>query len=384
MINEQFISSFLTQLGTITDIESLKVLGNQKGALAKVATQTTKEMDKISSKISSTTKVPPPNSHTREITKWAKKMAIGFSVPQVKANIGFAQQLSETQTLISSLLKVVKTISDRVNSTQDISETKKTELLSLLNEQTTDLNTINDNIAVSIDNTLSSLDSLKTAFEDVTGQPLDINTTSLDSLISTSNAAISSLDVGTNNIFAQDTPTNIDLPALSGNNTVGNTLTVTDGTWEANSSFDILYQWQRNGTDISGATDNAYTIKPDDRGAVLRCKVTAETLSEMASIESANSGVVLFPPLNILIPEITGTPTVGSNLTTDKGSWYSIELISMLSYQWKADSINISGANSNVYTLTSAELGKAITVEVAAVNADGTTTSISNPTANVT
>jgi hypothetical protein len=64
---------------------------------------------------------------------------------------------------------------------------------------------------------------------------------------------------------------------LSGNTynaSVGASLTASTGTWY-NTVTSYAYQWKKNGTNISGATTNSYTVVGGDSGATLICAVTA-------------------------------------------------------------------------------------------------------------
>jgi hypothetical protein len=69
-------------------------------------------------------------------------------------------------------------------------------------------------------------------------------------------------------------PANTVAPAVSGSLTTGSTLTTTNGTW-THSPTGFTYQWQRNGVNITDATDSTYTITSDDIGKSIRCVVTA-------------------------------------------------------------------------------------------------------------
>ena len=61
-------------------------------------------------------------------------------------------------------------------------------------------------------------------------------------------------------------------------------------------------------------------------------------------------------------PKITGTARAGQKLTAIIGTWTPAPVT--MSYQWKRAGANISGATGKTYTLTSADVGKTITVAV--------------------
>jgi len=75
-------------------------------------------------------------------------------------------------------------------------------------------------------------------------------------------------------------PTNTAAPVASvatgGGDTVGNTLSVTNGTWTGGPTF--TYRWQRNGTNVAGApgAGQTYTLIAGDigSGTTMTCNVT--------------------------------------------------------------------------------------------------------------
>ena len=89
-------------------------------------------------------------------------------------------------------------------------------------------------------------------------------------------------------------------------------LTTTNGTWSGTTPFSYSYQWRRcdkNGgscADISGATDNTYTLQNADGGGSLRVVVTAKNSDGSAQSTSVPTGVVAAPAAN------TGCPVTKS------------------------------------------------------------------------
>ncbi len=71
-------------------------------------------------------------------------------------------------------------------------------------------------------------------------------------------------------------PVNTIAPVISGTALVGNTLTSTTGTWTSDTGVTgYLYQWTRDGVNISGATNSSYTLVFADRVRTIRCMVAA-------------------------------------------------------------------------------------------------------------
>lgn len=86
-------------------------------------------------------------------------------------------------------------------------------------------------------------------------------------------------------------------------------------------------------------------------------------------------------PENITVPNISGTAAEDEILTAQNGGWLDVDTFT---YQWIADATPIVGATSKTYTLTAAEVGKAITVTVTGTNEVGTDSATSAATGDVT
>ena len=92
-------------------------------------------------------------------------------------------------------------------------------------------------------------------------------------------------------------------------------------------------------------------------------------------------------PVNTTEPSISGSPTVGKDLTGSRGGWSGSGIT--YAYRWlrcvtTATCPAIAGATGTKYTLVTADLGSTIRFEVTASNADGKTTKLSNSTAVIT
>nr|WP_175428831.1 DUF4347 domain-containing protein [Azospirillum argentinense] len=191
-------------------------------------------------------------------------------------------------------------------------------------------------------------------------------------------------------------PVNSAVPNVTGAATVGNVLSTTDGTWSDadGDGRSFTYQWYRaddvNGTNaasISGATSSSYTLVAGDLNKYLRVVVTADdnrggtqTASSgySAQVTAAGNGA----PVNSVVPNVTGTATVGNTLSGGSGTWSDPDGDSLsYSYQWyRADDINgtnaasISGATSSNYTLTTSDAHKYLRVAVIANDGNSNTT----------
>lgn len=97
-------------------------------------------------------------------------------------------------------------------------------------------------------------------------------------------------------------PTNVVAPVISGSAALGLALTVDIGTW-ANTPTSFTYQWQRDASNISGATGQAYTVVAGDVGHSLLCIVTATN--------SAGSKAATSAPVTVPVPDASKPPFDG-------------------------------------------------------------------------
>lgn len=89
-----------------------------------------------------------------------------------------------------------------------------------------------------------------------------------------------SIPVGWNH----DAPVNTVAPVVAGNPNTGQMLNSTAGQWT--DSDNTTYQWQRDGVDIAGATDNTHVLVVADEGHAIRCRVTAHNESGTTAVNS--------------------------------------------------------------------------------------------------
>lgn len=122
-------------------------------------------------------------------------------------------------------------------------------------------------------------------------------------------------------------PTNSVRPSVSGSAVVGDTLTVSNGSWTpAPSSFSR--QWQRcasDGTaclDIAGATGQTYGIRSEDVGHRLRALVTAHTSTGQTTAASSTSNVVTQTT-------VTTTQTTTTVVTTPAPKAPTVRILSL-------------------------------------------------------
>jgi VCBS repeat-containing protein len=170
---------------------------------------------------------------------------------------------------------------------------------------------------------------------------------------------------------ANDAPTGA--VTISGTATQGQVLTAVSTLADADGLGSLSYQWKADSVAISGATSNTLTLGQSQVGKAITVAVsytdgggTVETktsvaTSSVADINDAPTGAVT----------ISGTATQGQVLTA-VSKLADADGLGTLSYQWKADSVAISGATSNTLTLGQSQVGKVITVAVSYTDGGGT------------
>ena len=183
--------------------------------------------------------------------------------------------------------------------------------------------------------------------------------------------------------IAATPPISSAVPAVTGTVKRGLTLTTNAGSWSGVGNT-YAYQWQRNTgsgfADIAGATRNTYVLVTADTGALIRSKITATNPDGAASAYSLATGPVdAAAPVNTAAPTITGSARRTSVMTAAIGTWTGAG--NTYAFQWQRDPGNgfadIPGATTANYTLTTADLGATVRIEVTATNADGSVVAVS-------
>ena len=175
-------------------------------------------------------------------------------------------------------------------------------------------------------------------------------------------------------------------PIIIGTARQGENLTADSSNLSDNDGIgDFSYQWLADGVIIDGAIDSEFTLTQEEVDTQITVDISyidgagnAESVSSIATnavldVNDEPSGTV----------SIEGSPlqtealTVTNNIVDPDG-------VGPLSYVWKADDEIITAAVTDSYTLTQAEVGKAIVVEVNYTDHQGNPESISSdPTETV-
>jgi hypothetical protein len=166
---------------------------------------------------------------------------------------------------------------------------------------------------------------------------------------------------------------------ILGDPTQGQVLTASNTLADADGLGTIAYQWRSDGNNIIGATASTYTLTQADVGKAISVKasytdllgsnesVTSGSTASVANVNDAATGLVT----------ITGIATQGQVLTASN-TLADEDSLGSITYQWRSDGNNISSATGSTYTLTQADVGKAITVKASYTDLLGTNESVTS------
>lgn len=115
----------------------------------------------------------------------------------------------------------------------------------------------------------------------------------------------------------------------------------------------LTYQWQKNGVGISGADSATYKTPPTtlaDDSAFFRCIVSNSVGSDTSEV------ALLRVSVNVIAPKVTVQPQ-GQGVTVGNTATFTIVTTGTNPvYQWRKNSVNISGAKSSSYETLPATL----------------------------
>lgn len=88
-------------------------------------------------------------------------------------------------------------------------------------------------------------------------------------------------------------PSNTAVPEITGTPQVGETLTLSNGTWDGDTPRTFSRVWKRDGADISGATATTYDLVAEDEGTTISATVTLTNNFGTASADAEGVGPVI-------------------------------------------------------------------------------------------
>ncbi|GEP40379.1 hypothetical protein NPS01_40420 [Nocardioides psychrotolerans] len=183
-------------------------------------------------------------------------------------------------------------------------------------------------------------------------------------------------------------PTPTAAPGVTGTRQVGQTLSVSTGTW-ADGIVQTGVQWLRDGAPIVGATGATYAQEADDAGKVITARVAAQRPDYVQ--ENGTGEIVAFVPFDVTTavgpattvpggggggggagvaptattaPSVSGAAKVGSTLTANPGTWDTTGLT--FGYQWLRGATAIAGATGTTYVASVDDLDQPVSVRVSA------------------
>jgi hypothetical protein len=160
--------------------------------------------------------------------------------------------------------------------------------------------------------------------------------------------------------------------ALHGNPELGQTLTVTSTIADADGMGTLSYQWMRDWTPIAGATGESYQLAAADVGHVVGVSAAyTDGHGTNEYVESGSWGVTRPNTPHTGGISVTGDTIVGHQLAV-ASTLADVDGMGPLSYAWWRDGTQLDGVTGATYTLTNADVGAWISVDVTYTDANGT------------
>ena len=135
----------------------------------------------------------------------------------------------------------------------------------------------------------------------------------------------------------------------------------------------ISYQWQKNGTNITGATSSSYTT-PAASMADSGARYSVSVSNSLGSITSNNATLTVTAA--VVAPAITTQPAAQAVADGQAATFSVTATGTSPGYQWKKNGTDIPGATSSTYTIDATVIGDSGAVfSVAVSNSAGSATS---------
>jgi len=198
------------------------------------------------------------------------------------------------------------------------------------------------------------------------GQKITVTVTGAKSGYTTTAKTSAATTIATLAFTAAPTPT------ITGTAKVGQTLTVSPGTWSPTAT--LTYQWKRGGAPIPGATASTYKLSAADAGQKITVTVTGAKSGYTTTTKTGAAVTIAVPDRAFTTapaPTVSGVASVGQTLTANPGTWSPA---AAFTFQWKRGSAIIPSATAATYRLAAADAGQQITVSVTGTKAGYITT----------
>ena len=129
----------------------------------------------------------------------------------------------------------------------------------------------------------------------------------------------------------------------------------------------LSFQWLRDSVPIANATRSTYKLTALDTKHMVGLRITFSKIGYNSVVVAASGVVVTEGTLSRSpVPTVSGIFQSGKTLTMTVGAW---DAGTRLSYQWYRNGVPITNAVAKTYKLTSADVGKSISVSVTGTKA---------------
>jgi hypothetical protein len=149
------------------------------------------------------------------------------------------------------------------------------------------------------------------------------------------------------------------------------------GSWNSNDAYNptsYSYQWQRAGSDISGATNNTYTTGANDVEQIISCRVTANNLRGSTPASATTGLQMLTQVTSISVSDYTSTPnkpssvSIGNTGLSYSGSFTTLDNISTYYEALGGGTAGTPSVNSAAKTFTGTGTAGNASVSIRGVN----------------
>ena len=144
----------------------------------------------------------------------------------------------------------------------------------------------------------------------------------------------------------------------------------------ANTGTGLTYQWKLNGTNITGATTSSYTANASGSYTVVVTNTSACSATSTAAVVTVNA-----------LPTATITPATSTTFCQGGNVVLNANTGTGLSYQWRLNGTNITGATSSSYTANASGFYTVVVTNTSTCSATSTATVVTVnalPTATIT
>jgi hypothetical protein len=185
-------------------------------------------------------------------------------------------------------------------------------------------------------------------------------------VVLTSNATCATTTTATSNSLSFTIVTNA-VPSVSIVSNVGDSIcagqSVTFTATPVNGGTTPLYQWKKNGSNITNATQSTYSSASLVNGDVITVQMTSN--SQCVSTSQATSNAITITVVGSVVPGVSITSSTGTNACSGQNVTFTATPVNGGStpvYQWMENGANIAGATSSTYSSSSLANGDVIDV----------------------